>query len=85
MCKILREVVHAINNTLKQEVSWPTPQKLRWSQIKFAEMCSLPAIVGAIDGMHVAILKPDYCLADYYYFKSSGYTVNCQAIVNAEK
>jgi len=48
-------------------------------------MCSLPAVIGAIDGMHVAIAKPDYCPADYYYFKSGGYSMNCQAVVDADK
>jgi len=42
-------------------------------------------MIGAIDGMHVAIAKPDYCPIDYYYFKSGGYTVNYQAMVDADK
>lgn len=41
--------------------------------------------MGAIDGMHVSISKPKVGPADYYYFKSGGYTINCQAVVDSEK
>jgi len=64
VCKILREVVHAINNTLKHEVLWPSPPKHRRTQLKFKDLHSLPTIIGAIDGMYVAIAKLDYCPAD---------------------
>lgn len=33
-----------------------------------------------IDGTHISILKPDN-----FYFKSSGYTLNCKAVVNSNK
>ena len=85
VCKFLREVVHAINNTLKHEVSWPNVDKICVNQAKFAEICSLPAVVGAIDGMQVSIAKPDHSAADYYYFKSGGYSMNCQAVVGPDK
>jgi len=85
VCKMMREGVHAINDSLKHEVSWPSPHKIRESQTKFVEMCSLPAVIGAIDGMQISIAKPDYCPADYYYFKLGGYSMNSQAVVDADK
>ena len=42
-------------------------------------------VVGAIDGTHVSIAKPSFGAADYYYFKSGWYTINCQALVDSEK
>jgi len=69
VCKMMQDVVHAINDSLKHEVSWPSSQKIRMNQTKFADMCSLPRVIGAIDGMQISIAKPDYCPADYYYFK----------------
>lgn len=51
----------------------------------FFQLCGLLGVVGAIDGMHVAILKPHFVPADYYYFKSGGYTLNCQTIVHSDK
>lgn len=51
--KMLREVVYAINDSLKQELKWPTGDKLRDMQEKFASLCSLPALVGAIDDVVV--------------------------------
>jgi len=85
VCEILREVIHAINDTLKHKVSWPCPEKLCRTQLKFEDLCSLPAVVGAIDGMHVAIAKLDYCPTNYYYFKSGGYSMDFQAVVDVDK
>lgn len=48
-------------------------------------MCGLPGIVGAIDGTHIEIAKPRFASSDYYYFKSGGYTINCQAVVDSKK
>lgn len=35
--------------------------------------------------MHVSISKPRHVRVDYYYFKSGGYTLNCQAVVDSDK
>ena len=55
------------------------------TQTAFQKLCLLPAVVGAIDGMHTAISKQDFGAFDYFYFKSGGYSVNCQAIVDNDK
>lgn len=85
MSKILREVVNAINDTMRHEISWPTGDRLQETQEKFQNLCYLPAVVGAIDGMHVSISKPEFGAVYYFYFKSGGYTINCQAVVDSEK
>jgi hypothetical protein len=41
--------------------------------------------VGTIDCTHIDIAKPVVGLEDYFYFKSGGYTMNCQAIVDSRK
>jgi hypothetical protein len=41
--------------------------------------------VGAIDRTHINISKLRYGAKDYYYFKSGGYTLNCQAVVDSNK
>lgn len=83
--KILREVVYAINIYLRHEISWSTIDNLHENEAKFYNLCSLPAVVGAIDGTHISLSKPCFSLADYYYFKRGGYTMNCQAVVDSEK
>lgn len=83
--KVLREVVHAVNETLRSEIMWPNGQRMRETQAKFRSLCGLPAVVGAIDGTHISISKPEFGAPDYYYFKSGGYTINCQAVVDSEK
>ena len=85
VCSILRDVVHAVNDTLRHLITWPTGDRLRVTQEKFKYLCGLPGVVGAIDGTHVSISKPRHVPADYFYFKSRGYTLNCQAVVDSEK
>ena len=72
-------------NTLKHELTWPTGDRLRQTQENFYDLCGLPAVVGAIDGTHISISKPQHVPADYFYFKSGGYTLNCQAVVDSQK
>jgi hypothetical protein len=72
MSLILRDVVHAINDTMREEISWPTGDRLRQSQAEFKRLSGLPAVVGTIDGTHVCIDKPQHGPANYYYFKSGG-------------
>jgi hypothetical protein len=82
---IIRETVRAINDCLRHEINWPTGERLHQIQHEFQELCGLLAIVGAIDGMHISISKPRHGAQDYYYFKSGGYTLNCQAVVDNNK
>ena len=59
---ILRDVVHAINDTLKHELTWPTGDRLRQTQENFYDLCGLLAVVGAIDGTHISISNPNMFL-----------------------
>ena len=52
---------------------------------EFKEYCGLPGIVGAINGTHFAIWKPYASPKDYYYFKSEGYSVQAQVVVDRHK
>jgi hypothetical protein len=82
---ILRGTVRAINNVLRHEISWPTRERLQQTRLDFQELCGLPAVAGAIDGTHINISRPKYGAEDYYYFKSGGYPLNCQAVVDSKK
>lgn len=39
----------------------------------------------AIDGTHISISKPSVGPEDHFYFKTHGYTLNCQAVVDSRK
>jgi hypothetical protein len=67
---LLREVVNAINDTMRHEITWPSGERLRECQADFKSLCGLLAVVGAIDGTHISIAKPQHGPTDYYYFKS---------------
>ena len=85
MSLILREVVCAINNTLHHEFIWPARQRIGQIQANFFNLCGLLGMVGAINGTHISISKPRFGTADYFYFKSRGYTLNYQAIIDSNK
>jgi hypothetical protein len=51
----------------------------------FEDFCRLLAVVGAIDGTHIHIKKPYVGPEDYYYFKTSGYSIQVQAVVDRWK
>ena len=74
---MLREVVQAINVALRSETSWSTGNKLLETKANFKNLCSLPGVISAIDGTHVAISKPKFGPVDYYYFKSGRYSLHC--------
>jgi hypothetical protein len=82
---ILYDTVRALNVVLRDEIAWPTGQQLVQIQVEFRELCSLPAVVGAIDCTHIHIAKPAIGPEDYFYFKSGGYSLNCQAVVDNRK
>jgi hypothetical protein len=54
-------------------------------QREFKELCSLPAVLDAIDCTHIHIAKLAIGIEDYFYFKSASYTLNCQAVVDSRK
>ena len=81
----LRDVVYAINLEFRAEISFPRGQRLRNNMHAFHEFCGLLGVVGAIDGTHIHIRKPYVGPEDYFYFKSLGYSIHMQAIVDRSK
>lgn len=51
----------------------------------FKDMCGHPSVLGTIDGSQLAISKLHVGLEDYYHFKSGGYTLQCQVVVDENK
>lgn len=82
---IIRDVVKAINDELRHEISWPTGQRLQLTMAQFRQFSGLPGVVGAIDGTHFHIRKPNQSPEDYFYFKSGGFTMQCQAVVDRSR
>jgi hypothetical protein len=82
---ILRGTVWVVNDVLRHEICWPRGEKLQGTQQDFQQLCGLPAVAGAIDGTHINISRPKNGAEDYYYFKSGGYSLNCQAVVDSKK
>jgi hypothetical protein len=83
MC--IREVVAAINLVYHGMISWPCGIEMKEVMLDFKSWCGLPSVQGAINCTHFAISKPPMYAEDYYYFKTSGYSVVGQAIVDQRK
>ena len=81
----MHDTCRAINIGLRHEIAWPTGSRLLQVQSDFKLMCGLSVVVGAIDGTHISISKPRVGPEDYFYFKTHGYTLNCQAVVDSRK
>jgi hypothetical protein len=82
---VIHDTCRAINIALRHEIAWPTRNRLLQVQNDFKVLCGLPAVGGAIDGTYIHISKPRVGLEDYFYFKTHGYALNCQAVVDSRK
>lgn len=51
---------------------------------EFQAWWSLPNVQGAIDRIHISIVKPFAYFKDYYYHKFGGYSVVAQALVDCK-
>jgi hypothetical protein len=83
--KLLREVVYAINEQFKSKIQWPDREQALMNMAEFKEYCDLPGVVGAIDGTHFSISKLAHFAEDFFYFKTNGYSLVCQVVVNKRK
>ena len=82
---IIRDVVKAISNEVRDEISWPMENRLQFIMAQFREFSGLSEVVGAIDGTHFHIKKPSDSPIDYFYFKSGGFTMQCQAVGDRDR
>ena len=77
VCKVVRKFVRAVNYEFYHELRFPRDHAMIAYMVDFKELCGLPVVVGAINGIHFHIKKPLLSPEDYFYFKTNGYTVAC--------
>jgi hypothetical protein len=82
---ILRDVVHAVTTEFRSEISFPRGPWFNTIMSEFHDFCGLLRVAGAIDGTHIHICKPFLGLEDYFFFKTSGYSIQMQAVINRRK
>jgi hypothetical protein len=70
----------------KNLITWPIGNKMLIGMRKFKDLCDLLNVHGVINGTHVVIIKLFEPFAkDYFYYKSGGYNVFAQVVVNNNK
>jgi hypothetical protein len=67
-----RDIVHGVNVEFRSEIQFSCGNRLQNVMMDFQQFCGLPAMAGAIDGMHIHIWKPFVGPEDYFYFKTFG-------------
>jgi len=85
MSLMLREVVHAINIAFRSEIAWPIGDRFLQTEAELKALCGLLEVVGAIDGTHATISKSKISPPNFFYFKSTAYTFNYQAVLDSNK
>jgi hypothetical protein len=83
--KVIQEFVRAVNIEFCHELSFPRGRTMVTYMNDFKQLYGLPPVVGAIDGTHFHIKKPPSSPEDYFYFKTNGYSIACQAVVDSQK
>lgn len=64
-------------------IQWPTGEMIRSNQEEFLLIANFPGVLGCIDGCHIRISAPhDY--ADIYFNRKGFYSINMQAICDAQ-
>ena len=82
VCKIVLETCHAIAiHLLPQYVQIPNGDRLKEIVEGFETFWGFPQAVGAIDGSHIPIIRPDESASDYYNRKGY-YSIIMQAMVD---
>jgi hypothetical protein len=82
---VIREVVRAIKSVYSDVVRWSRGAEMRQTLMDFKAWCGMPSVQGALDCTHIAISKPTAFPEDYWYFKTGGYSMVAQAVVDIRK
>lgn len=85
ICNIVGETCTAIHSRYAEEVLLcpDEPQKWKDAATKFQQKWQFPHCVGALDGKHIAIKKPDKSGSTYFNYKGY-FSILLMAMVDAE-
>ncbi|XP_065891631.1 uncharacterized protein [Dysidea avara] len=84
VCETVHRTCHAISeNLLSRYIKLPQEEQLKEIIREFETLWGFPQTVGAIDGSHIPILKPQECPSDYYNRKGF-YSIIVQAVVDSQ-
>ncbi len=83
---VLHEFVYVVNVVHKDLIKWCEGGEMTIVMEEFQTLCGFPSMQGAIDDIHVSIVKPQGSYEeDKYYHKTCGYSIVVQKIVDCHK
>ena len=85
ICKMLKDVVRAINVEIQEQIHWPIGNQLLNVMTGFQQYSSLLTVAKAIVNTHFQICKPSLNFEDYLHFKSFKYIIQCQVVVDVKR
>lgn len=82
--RIVHRVSNAIASLAPLYIKFPqTQQEIKQTQMRFYEIAKFPRTVGALDCTHIKISSPGGDHAEYYRNRKGYFSLNVQAICNA--
>ncbi|KAK3920195.1 Putative nuclease [Frankliniella fusca] len=82
--RIVLRVSDALASLYKEHISFPDDEaSLKRTQLEFHKIARFPKVIGAVDCTHVKIKSPGGEQAEYYRCRKGYFSLNCQAICNA--
>ncbi|XP_063216596.1 putative nuclease HARBI1 [Bacillus rossius redtenbacheri] len=83
--RVIHRVSNAIASLRPQYVSFPESQEsIRKTQLQFYNIARFPKVLGAMDCTHVRIMSPGGMEAETYRNRKGYFSLNVQAICNAD-
>lgn len=82
--EVIREMTSFLVRESSKYIKWPKPEEYPGISNEFEKFAGIKGIIGAIDGCHIRIRKPQQCPMDYYNRKKY-YSVLIQGVVDHTK
>jgi hypothetical protein len=84
---VLQELIYAVNEIFKNQAWWLECDNLMQMMEGFKDLLGPPRIQRAIDATQIHVQKPksNVLITNYYSFKSKGYNLQFQVIVDHKK
>lgn len=81
--RVITDVTTALCNASSRYIRWPTGEESRELKQKFYSIAGFPHVIGALDGTHIPIHKPQN--NNYVFINMKGYaSINRMGVCNAD-
>lgn len=83
--RIISKIINYFVIHSSEYIVWPDEEKKQISRKKFEEKKGIYGVIGAIDGSHIPIKRPNSRYAHVYYNRNGYYSILLQAVCDYKK